>query len=93
MLRFRDYIKIENIFNPNIMPDLFIDSILKNIEHGEVIGIGENGIAFKIPNSKVLKITIDKSEADIATFLINKDTKHIVKYYNVSKIINPCVHI
>lgn len=50
-----------------------------------ILGKGGNGVACKLKNGKVLKITSSKQEYDNARILLNNPCDNIVNYYNVSE--------
>jgi len=56
-----------------------------NITNAQKIGSGQNGIAYKY-DDKVLKITMDESEAEMKYKLINMKLRHLPHIYKVYKL-------
>lgn len=56
-----------------------------NVSNLRVLGQGSYGVAYDIGNGKVLKITKDTSEAKSSNLIKGKNTKHIVKVFDVWK--------
>lgn len=54
-----------------------------DIDGAEWLGRGNNGIAFKLRDNRVLKLTTDDAEAHVASFIKGKKFKHVFTIYDV----------
>lgn len=73
-----------------LLSDIIVNRVVShyNDEIDKYLGGGANGYAFKLKSGKVLKITKDRKEAKAINKIgLNKDFKHIAKYYDL-KIFN-----
>lgn len=71
----------------NYIPDFSeIEKILKINEYGivrDMLGCGDSGCAYLLSSGYVLKITTNKSEADVAKWIIDNPHPTIAKYFKV----------
>ena len=58
---------------------------IKLSESAKPLGSGTQGVAYGLPGGKVLKISLDATEANAATLLIGKNLKGLYQVYGVYK--------
>lgn len=54
-----------------------------NVGNLQKLGQGQMGVAFRIGNGKVLKVSTDKAEVDTAMTLLGKNPRHVVGYHDI----------
>jgi hypothetical protein len=92
--KFKNYIKEQFELTIYDFDKKDIDEISKQISFkmGEIIenliGYGDYGYAYKLKSNKVLKITSDKNEYEIANYLKNKNTIYLINIYDVRDLKN-----
>lgn len=59
------------------------DLIEKRFPNAKYLDHGTNGIAYDLGNNKILKITVDYSEAIFASKFKNHNLKHVVQVYDI----------
>lgn len=62
----------------------------KGIAIGDLRRLGEGamGVAFEMPDGRVLKVTTDFKEAKTAAHLVGKELRHVVRYFDVWRFRN-----
>lgn len=59
------------------------DLIEKRFPNAKYLDHGTNGIAYDLGNNRILKITVDYSEAIFASKFTNHNLKHVVQVYDI----------